>query len=170
MSIRHIEANTSLGQVTIVADGDAVTGLYFQHHIRRPAQDSFGTRVDVRTDSLLLEAYQQLTDYLAGSRSSFDLPLVAAGNDFQRSVWSLVADIPRGSTTTYGQIAEQLGDRALAYPVGQAVGANPLCVFIPCHRVIGANGSLTGYAGGLKRKQALLKLEEPAPAVAGRLF
>jgi methylated-DNA-[protein]-cysteine S-methyltransferase len=81
-----------------------------------------------------------------------------------------VASIPRGETTTYGRIAEQLGDRTLAQQVGQAVGANPLCIFVPCHRVVGSNGSLTGYAGGLKRKQALLELEESAQVSTARLF
>jgi methylated-DNA-[protein]-cysteine S-methyltransferase len=98
------------------------------------------------------------------------MPLAAAGDTFQRLVWDEVAAIPRGQTTTYGRIAEQLGDRGLAYRVGQAVGANPLCIFVPCHRVVGANGALTGYAGGLQRKQALLELEEPAEVSAGRLF
>ena len=78
--------------------------------------------------------------------------------------------VPCGETTTYGRIASRLGDRTMAYRVGQAVGANPLCIVVPCHRVIGANGALTGYAGGLRRKQTLLALEEPAPVNAGRLF
>lgn len=98
------------------------------------------------------------------------MPFDAAGDAFQHAVWSIVTEIPFGETTTYGAIAERLGDKTLSYRVGQAVGANPLCVFVPCHRVLGANGKLTGYAGGLKRKQALLELEEPAHVAAGRLF
>jgi methylated-DNA-[protein]-cysteine S-methyltransferase len=96
--------------------------------------------------------------------------LAAEGDAFQRAVWDIVHDIPFGETTTYGRIAEQLGDRTLAQKVGQAVGANPLSIFVPCHRVLGSNGSLTGYAGGLSRKKALLELEEPAQVSAGRLF
>jgi methylated-DNA-[protein]-cysteine S-methyltransferase len=126
--------------------------------------------VAASVDPLLSAAARQLHDHLAGERSEFDLPLTADGDDFQRAVWDVVACIPRGETTTYGRIAEQLGDRTMAYRVGQAVGANPLCIFVPCHRVVGANGALTGYAGGLKRKQRLLELEEPAPVSAGRLF
>jgi methylated-DNA-[protein]-cysteine S-methyltransferase len=85
-------------------------------------------------------------------------------------VWAKVNEVPFGRTTTYGTIAAQLGDPRRAYQVGQAVGANPLCIFVPCHRVVGSAGALTGYAGGLERKQALLELEAPAAVAAGRLF
>ncbi len=170
MNTRHTVVDTEFGPVTLIAKDQAVTGLYFRHHIRRPAQDTFGPEVIASTDALLSEAARQVSDYLAGERTEFDLPLAAEGDAFQHAVWGIVASVRRGETTTYGRIAEQLGDRALAFRVGQAVGANPLCIFVPCHRVVGANGSLTGYAGGLKRKQALLELEEPAPASAGRLF
>src|SRR3982074_1705490 len=155
MSTRHIMVDTSLGPITIVAKDEAVTGLYFRHHVRRPAQDTFGPEVIASTDALL-----------PGNAAEFELPLAAEGDAFQRVVWDIVARIPHGETTTYGRIAEQLGDRSLAQQVGQAVGANPLCIFVPCHRVVGVNGSLTGYAGGLKRKQALLELEEPAQVSA----
>jgi methylated-DNA-[protein]-cysteine S-methyltransferase len=107
---------------------------------------------------------------MCGKRTQFDLPLAAAGSGFQHAVWDIVKRIPRGETTTYGRIAEQIGDRTLAWQVGQAVGANPLCILIPCHRVVGSTGSLTGYAGGLKRQQALLALEEPSRLSAARLF
>ncbi|MYV47993.1 methylated-DNA--[protein]-cysteine S-methyltransferase [Streptomyces sp. SID2888] len=170
MNAKYAVVTTSLGPVTIVASDDAVTGLYFAHHVRRPAQETFGTELPLEMDTLLAEAAAQLNDYLAGRRRDFDLPFEAAGNDFQHRVWAAMAAIPFGETTTYGAIAEQLGDKSLAYEVGQAVGANPLCVFVPCHRVVGANGSLTGYAGGLKCKRALLDLEEPVQAAAGRLF
>lgn len=170
MDTRHALVDSTLGQVTIVADGDAITGLYFPHHVRRPAQHTFGREVSVVDDALLAEAASQLHEYLAGTRREFDLPFDAAGDAFQHAVWSIVAGVPFGETTTYGAIAERLGDKSLAYLVGQAVGANPLCVFVSCHRVLGANGKLTGYAGGLKRKQALLELEEPAQVSVGRLF
>jgi len=170
MGMRHVVVDTVLGEVTIVAEGPAVTGLYFAEHVRRPAAEALGARVSAARDELLAEAAAQLVDYLAGRRREFELPVNAVGDDFQHSVWKLVADIPYGQTTTYGRIAEQLGDRSLAQRVGQAVGANPLCVIVPCHRVLGAGGSLTGYAGGLPRKRALLELEKPVPAVAGRLF
>ncbi|MFG1925955.1 methylated-DNA--[protein]-cysteine S-methyltransferase [Cryptosporangium sp. NPDC048952] len=169
-NIRHITVDTGLGAITVVAKDQAITGLYFCSHVRRPAQDTFGPEVVASTDALLDGAAQQLGDYLAGERIEFDLPLAADGDAFQHAVWDIVSSIPRGERTTYGRIAEQLGDRTLAYRVGQAVGANPLCIFVPCHRVVGASGALTGYAGGLKRKQALLELEEPAEVGAARLF
>lgn len=159
MNTRHRVVDTDFGPITIVARDDAITGLYFRSHIRRPAQETFGPEVAAHSDALLSEAAGQLKDYLSGKRTTFTLPLSAEGDTFQHAAWDIVARIPRGKTVTYGQIAGQLGDRSLAYQVGQAVGANPLCIFVPCHRVIGANGSLTGYAGGLKRKKALLELE-----------
>ena len=170
MNIRHVVVDTDFGPITVVAKGEAITGLYFRSHIRRPAQRTFGPGVIASTDALLGEAARQLSGYLAGERTEFDLPLAAEGDAFQHAVWDIVVRIPRGETTTYGHIAEQLGDRALAYRVGQAVGANPLCIIVPCHRVIGANGALTGYAGGLKRKRALLDIEERAEVSAASLF
>jgi methylated-DNA-[protein]-cysteine S-methyltransferase len=170
MNTRHAVVDTTLGPVTIVAIDDTITGLYFAHHLRRPAQGTFGPEHQAEFDGLIAEAAEQLDDYLAGRRRDFALPFAPSGDGFQLTVWDIVAKIPFGDTTTYGAIAEQLGDKSLAYRVGQAVGANPLCIFVPCHRVLGANGNLTGYAGGLKRKRALLALEEPAAAPAGRLF
>ncbi|MGH3436240.1 MAG: methylated-DNA--[protein]-cysteine S-methyltransferase [Sciscionella sp.] len=170
MKTRHMLVDSDLGPITLVAKEGAVTGLYFRHHVRRPAHKTFGPEVAASADPLLGEAARQLHDYLVGERADFDLPLAADGDAFQHAVWDIVASIPRGETTSYGRIAERLGDRTMAHRVGQAVGANPLCVLVPCHRVVAANGALTGYAGGLKRKQALLQLEEPAPVSAGRLF
>lgn len=170
MNIRHAVVDGDFGPITIVARDEAIVGLYFRHHIRRPPQDTFGREVPMGADGLLDEAARQLLDYFAGRRLAFELPVAAEGDAFQRAVWDIVNDIPFGETTTYGRIAEQLGDRTLAQKVGQAVGANPLSIFVPCHRVLGTNGSLTGYAGGLNRKKALLELEEPAQVSAGRLF
>lgn len=169
MKPRHATIETTLGPVTLVADGEAITGLYFRHHVRRPGPEAFGDAVPVAEDPLLSEAADQLSGYLDGRRTEFDLPLRAAGDEFQQAVWAAVAAIPTGQTTTYGAIASQLGDRNLAQRVGQAVGANPLCVFVPCHRVVGSDGALTGYAGGLARKRTLLELEQVAAGV-GRLF
>ncbi|WP_018179207.1 methylated-DNA--[protein]-cysteine S-methyltransferase [Jongsikchunia kroppenstedtii] len=168
--IRHTILETSLGLITLVASGDAITGLYFRRHIRRPADDTFGPRMDSGDDVLLDEAARQLTDYLAGDRRVFDLPVDAVGDDFQRSVWTIACAIARGRTRTYGDIATELGNGHYAQEVGKALGANPICIVIPCHRVVAADGSLTGYAGGLKRKRALLELEAPAPESVGRLF
>lgn len=170
MTIRHVVLDSSLGPLTLVATDDAVTGLYFRRQVRRPPAGSFGPQVPVAEDRLLGAAATQLIEYLDGRRREFDLPLAARGDDFQHAVWDLVKEIPFGETTTYGRIAEQLGGRERAWEVGQAVGANPLCIVVPCHRVVGSGGALTGYAGGLKRKRALLELEEPAEVGAGRLF
>ena len=170
MITRHALVDTQLGEVTLVASGGAITGLYFPHHWSKPAEDTFGQRVSLDDDSLLSDAAQQLVSYLNGTRTTFDLRLEAAGDTFQQQVWALLQDVPFGETTTYGALAQKLGDRSLAQSVGQAVGRNPLCVFIPCHRVLGSDGSLTGYAGGLRRKRFLLALEAPAPVKAGRLF
>ncbi|MFF3787711.1 methylated-DNA--[protein]-cysteine S-methyltransferase [Streptomyces sp. NPDC001933] len=170
MSTRHVVIETHLGPITIVAKDETITGLYFRHHVRRPPQETFGPEISDATDSSLNEAVRQLCDYLARRRRQFDLPLAAEGDSFQHAVWDIVKSIQCGDTTTYGRIAEQVGGRGLAQQVGQAVGANPLCIFVPCHRVVGSDGALTGYAGGLKRKQALLELEEPPAGDAGRLF
>ncbi|PZF79343.1 methylated-DNA--[protein]-cysteine S-methyltransferase [Jiangella anatolica] len=170
MNIRHVVLDSGLGPLTLVATDDAVSGLYFRRHIRRPPAESLGPEVPVLEDRLLADAATQVTEYLDGRRREFDLPLAPAGDDVQHAVWDLVKEIPFGGTTTYGRIAERLGDRRRAWEVGQAVGANPLCIVVPCHRVVGSGGALTGYAGGLKRKRALLELEEPAEVGAARLF
>lgn len=169
MSNRHVVVHTGLlGDVTVVASGEAVVGVYFPHHWVRPGPAVLGD--EVVGDPLLDEAARQLTEYLAGGRVTFDLPVAAEGDSFQLKVWAMLGEIPYGATTSYGEIAERLGDRSLAQSVGQAVGSNPLSVIVPCHRVVGRDGKLTGYAGGLKRKQALLDLEEPAEVRAARLF
>jgi len=122
MNIRHAVVDSDFGPITIVARDEAVIGLYFRHHIRRPAQDTFGPEAPMGADELLDEAARQLLDYLAGRRHEFDLPLAADGDAFQHEVWDIVTEIPFGETTTYGRIAERLADRTLAQKVGQAVG------------------------------------------------
>jgi methylated-DNA-[protein]-cysteine S-methyltransferase len=167
---RHALIETELGEVTLVASGDALVGLYFPGHWYSPGARAFGERVEANGDPLLARASHQLGQFLAGDRREFEVPLATRGDELQERVWGLLRDIPYGQTTTYGALAEQLGDRSLAKQVGEAVGRNPLSVFIPCHRVVGADGRLTGYAGGLERKRHLLELEEPEEARAARLF
>ena len=116
------------------------------------------------------EAGAQLTAYLVGDRADFDLPFTLHGDERQQRVWKLLTAIPYGDTVTYGELAAALADGTTAQEVGQAVGRNPLSIVVPCHRVVGSNGQLTGYAGGLTRKQFLLELEEPADVRAARLF
>lgn len=108
---------------------------------------------------ILEEAEKQLTSYFEGELKSFELPLAPEGTDFQQKVWAALCEIPYGTTRSYLQLSLQLGDKNLTRAVGTANGRNPLGIIIPCHRVIGADGSLTGYAGGTWRKRALLKLE-----------
>jgi methylated-DNA-[protein]-cysteine S-methyltransferase len=162
MSTNHTTMDSPLGVLTLVAEDGALSGIYFAKHK--------GKRPDLgeRDDNAFTEIKQQLTDYFAGARTGFDVPLAPPGNDFQHRVWALLRDIPFGRTRTYGELARELG--AFPQEVGGAVGRNPIMIVVPCHRVIGADGSLTGYAGGLDRKRALLALEEPSPALAGRLF
>ncbi|WP_427886896.1 methylated-DNA--[protein]-cysteine S-methyltransferase [Kribbella sp. GL6] len=161
---RHAVVSTRIGELTVVVSEEALVGVYFPHHWVKPSAETLGERVE-STDPLIALVVEQLESYFAGSRASFDLPVRLDGDAFQRRVWAVLAEIPYGETTTYGEIAARLGEPAQA--VGKAVGQNPVSIVVPCHRVIGKNGSLTGYAGGLKRKQFLLDLEEP---VGARLF
>ncbi|MGD7732793.1 methylated-DNA--[protein]-cysteine S-methyltransferase [Propionibacteriaceae bacterium G57] len=167
---RHARVKTALGEVTLVSDGDALTGLYFPGHWHLPNESGFGIRVEAVTDEVLARTKDELDAFLDGDRQSFDVPVRARGDAFSEKVWAMLQEIPYGQTTSYGALAERLGDRRLAQRVGQAVGRNPVCVIIPCHRVVGADGSLTGYAGGLERKRFLLELEEPAEKSRSRLF
>lgn len=178
---RHACLPTTLGDLLLVADGDALVGVYFPDHRYPPAPDRLGAALDVidapaatdataGADPVLGRAAAQLREYLAGERRTFELPLRAAGDLFARRVWALLREIPYGATTTYGELADRLGDRRRAQAVGQAVGHNPLSIVVPCHRVLGADGGLRGYAGGLDRKRALLALEQPVGTSPDRLF
>ncbi|OMC09404.1 MULTISPECIES: methylated-DNA--[protein]-cysteine S-methyltransferase [unclassified Mycobacterium] len=170
MTTRHTVIDSPLGELTLVANGDALTGVYFRHHWHPPTTDTLGNYVEATADELFDRTKNQLDEYLAGKRTEFELPVVATGDPNDRRIWDLLPDIAYGQTATYGELAAKLADGTTAYDVGQAVGRNPLSIVVPCHRVVGKNGALTGYAGGLKRKRFLLDLEEPAPAAAGRLF
>ena len=151
--LRHTQIETTLGDLTLVADGEQLTGLYFPKHWHLPEASLSGERVDADTDDVFVLAKAELDEYLAGERKTFDL---------SERVWAMLCAIPYGETTTYGVLAERLGNRRLAQCVGQAVGRNPVSIVAPCHRVVGAGGSLTGYGGGLDCKRFLLELEEPA--------
>jgi methylated-DNA-[protein]-cysteine S-methyltransferase len=169
MSAAHTIIDSPFGELTLVARGGVLSGLYFPGHWYMPDADVFG----VRSEGGFEQAERQLAEYFAGERTDFDLETTTAGNEFQRRVWELIERIPYGQTTTYGEIARELGDEpTLARKVGGAVGRNPLSVIVPCHRVVGKDGKLTGYAGGLERKRFLLELEAPDGAADGdpRLF
>jgi len=196
---RHALAPTSLGELLLVAgretadegermsgsDSDALIGVYFPDHTYPPAEGTIGERVEIAVDDpatlegttagthadpLLSQAAREIREYLSGARREFEVPIATDGDATSERVWRILREIPYGETTTYGAIAQMLGSSGLAQRVGQAVGHNPLCIVIPCHRVLGADGSLTGYAGGLDRKRALLALEEPEAAETDRLF
>jgi len=163
-STRHVVIDSPIGPLTLVRDDDGLTGLYYPGHWTRPDQTTFGPRVEPSDDHGFDEAIAQLREYFAGERQEFDLPLNPLGGERARQVWQLLTEIPYGQTTSYGALAEQVGSGVDARDIGGFVGANPLSIFIPCHRVVGSNGKLTGYAGGLDRKRYLLELENAIPA------
>lgn len=156
---RYATMSTGLGELDVVLDGDALAGVYFPGHWTRPDRGEWGEEVDPTEDPLFAEFGRQLGDYLGGARSAFDLPIKLSGSPLEEEVWAQLLGIAYGSLTTYGEIARCLGRPAAAQAVGRAVGHNPISVIVPCHRVVGSDGSLTGYAGGLDRKRALLELE-----------
>lgn len=159
---------TPIGPVTVVADGAAIIGLYLEVHRHGLDPSEYGDRVD--GDPLLAEAGRQLTDYFAGERTEFDLPLRPEGTQFQQQVWRALCDIPFGETWSYRELAERIGRPTASRAVGLANGRNPISIVIPCHRVIGANGSLTGYGGGIDRKRWLLAHETAGAQVQPQLF
>lgn len=166
----HAVVDSPIGELTLVADDGALVGLYLAEHRRRPATATWGSPVDRGDDPVLDAAATQLGEYFDGTRRVFDLPLRAAGNPFEQAVWALLGTIPYGETRSYVALARSLGGPGLARAVGAANGRNPLSVVVACHRVVGADGRLVGYAGGLARKRFLLDLEQPAAAAAGRLL
>ena len=159
----HTVLATRLGKVTVVREEGAMAGLYFPRHWPRPDRTAFGPRADEGWEDIA----RQLGEYLGGDRRVFELPLTVKGSGFDRRVWELVAAVPYGQTTTYGDLARGLGAGTDPRDVGAAVGRNPLCIVIPCHRVIGSTGKLTGYAGGLDRKRTLLEIEHGRALLAG---
>jgi methylated-DNA-[protein]-cysteine S-methyltransferase len=170
MSSRHTRIETQLGELTLVADGAFLTGLYFPGHWYPPPTEATGRLVAADSDEIFRQTATELAEYLSGLRHEFTVPTRTSGDAFQEDVWHRLKDIPYGETTTYGALALAMGHPALAQRVGQAVGHNPVSILVPCHRVVGADGSLTGYAGGVRRKAFLLDLEVPAEVAATRLF
>ena len=160
MTTTHAVIDSPIGELTLVAADGTLCGVYFPGHWTRPDRATFGER-SVRGFGAVAE---QLAEYFAGQRRTFALATSRGGEPFQRKVWDLIGRIPYGQTTTYGDLARELGDATLARAVGGAVAHNALSVIVPCHRVVGKDGRLTGYAGGLERKRFLLDLEAP-PAV-----
>jgi methylated-DNA-[protein]-cysteine S-methyltransferase len=144
-----------IGELTLAADDAGLHAIRFAKE-KRPAQPDPGWRQD---SALLEEPIRQLLAYFAGQLEAFDLPLAPLGTPFQRKVWQLLCEIPYGETISYGELARRVGNPSASRAVGLANGSNPIPIVIPCHRVIGSNGKLTGYGGGLPLKQKLLSLE-----------
>jgi len=151
--LRYSIIASPVGPLTLVTSEAGLRALYFG--IRRPADG-----VETEDHPALQQAARQLGEYFAGERTVFEVPLDAVGTPFQHAVWHLLREIPYGTTTSYGVLAEKLGNPNKARAVGLANGQNPIAIIVPCHRVIGASGALTGFAGGLAAKAFLLRLEQ----------
>ena len=152
----YTSIDSPIGELLLLGDGHSLHGLYMQQG-RKPVQ--IAPRWE-RSETPFADVRRQLREYFAGERTTFDdLPLTLHGAQFERRVWRALQDIPYGETVSYGEIARRVGQPGAARAVGLANGRNPIAVIVPCHRVIGANGTLVGYGGGLERKRLLLELE-----------
>ncbi len=146
-----------VGELTLVADDRGLAAILWEND--KPDRVRLGALTERADHPILLETEQQLGEYFAGERRSFDVPLSFAGTDFQKRVWAALLAIPFGETRSYGEIADQLGAPGASRAVGAANGRNPISIIAPCHRVVGSTGKLTGFAGGLEAKAFLLDLE-----------
>jgi methylated-DNA-[protein]-cysteine S-methyltransferase len=155
---QHTVIDSPYGPLTLVADDGVLCGLYMVGQRHRPPEEDFGER----DDTPFGEATEQLRAYLAGELKEFSLELRLTGTPFQCSVWEQLRLIPYGETRSYGELADALGNPGASRAVGLANGKNPIGIIVPCHRVVGANGGLTGYGGGLDRKKRLLDFESGA--------
>lgn len=166
----HTVTGSPVGPITLVAADDALVALHMSMQRYPPAPGDLGEPVPgepgepapapAPDDGVLAEAARQLAEYFDGGRTEFDLPLAMDGTAFQQRVWEALRDIPYGETISYGQLADRIGQPSASRAVGLANGRNPIGIIVPCHRVIGANGSLTGYGGGIERKRYLLAHEQ----------
>ncbi len=152
--IHYRTIDSPIGPLALAGRGRVLTNLRMLNQTYEPDRADW-----VRDDRSFPDAVDQLDAYFAGKRTDFELVLSMAGSEFQRRVWQALLTIPYGETRSYGEIAEQIGASGAARAVGLANGHNPIAIIVPCHRVIGANGSLTGYGGGLDRKRSLLEME-----------
>ena len=154
-----------IGDLTLVNTDGALSGLYM-----RAGRAPRGSALGERTSTGFEHTSEELSEYFGGARTEFTVITAAHGDAFQHRVWSLLRQIPYGKTRSYGDLARDLGDPVLARAVGLANASNPVSIIVPCHRVVGSDGSLTGYAGGLERKRYLLDLETAAPNSVATLF
>jgi methylated-DNA-[protein]-cysteine S-methyltransferase len=146
---------TSIGKIGIAEQNGFITNLFFEH-------DTIPQDVEIVENDLIKEAFQQLDDYLSGNLKEFSLPLATCGTEFMLKTWQALRDIPYGETASYKDIAVKIGNPKAVRAVGMANNRNPIPIFIPCHRVIGANGKLVGYGGGMELKEKLLEIEKKA--------
>jgi methylated-DNA-[protein]-cysteine S-methyltransferase len=151
----HTIIDSPIDPITLVAEDGKLRGLYMDVHRHRPDDNTFGPRDDTKFDQIV----EELDQYFTGVRTSFDVSLAPVGHSFQHLVWNELRRIPYGCTISYGELADRIGKPGAARAVGSVNGQNPISIIVPCHRVIGANGHLVGYGGGLDRKQFLLDLE-----------
>ena len=167
MSYTFITLPSPVGELKLVANGSRLVAILWEND--KPNRVRLGPMSEAPDNPLLMKTARQLAEYFAGQRQCFDLELDFVGTDFQKKVWAALLTIPFGETRTYSQIAEQIGHPAAVRAVGAANGKNPLSIVAPCHRVIGASGKLTGFAGGLEAKERLLVLEGGQRPCTGRL-
>ena len=153
----YTEMASPIGEIIIVATQNQLTGCYFTNQRYFPSQSGWQKSAD---HPVLLEAKAQLTAYFSNKCHTFTLPLSPAGTDFQKTVWQALCKVPFGKTVSYQDIAQAIGKSTATRAVGTAIGKNPISIIIPCHRIIGTDGKLHGYAGGLDKKEFLLQLEQ----------
>jgi len=158
--LRSKTMTSPVGELTLVASARGLTAILWEND--RPGRVRLAAAAEAPDHPLLVEVARQIAEYFAGKRTAFDLPLDFQGTDFQKSVWAALLTIPFGETRSYGEIAHQIGRPRASRAVGAANGRNPISIVAPCHRVIGANGALTGFAGGLAAKELLLGIEGAA--------
>jgi len=156
MARTHTIIDSPVGPLTLVATAGTLSGIYMHQQRHRPADDTFGEP----DDTVFTQTVEQLCEYFAGRRAEFSVPIAPTGTPFQRRVWTALREVPYGHTVSYRQLADQIGQPTAARAVGMANGRNPISIIIPCHRVIGSNGQLTGYGGGPQRKHQLLDFEQ----------
>ncbi|MGE8560564.1 MAG: methylated-DNA--[protein]-cysteine S-methyltransferase [Acinetobacter sp.] len=158
MKLAFMEMASPVGKLKLVANDTALVAVLWENE--NPKRVRLAELIEQTHHPVLLETQKQLTEYFAGKRQQFDLPLDFEGTEFQKKVWQALLSIPFGETRSYRDIAEQVGNVKAVRAVGAANGKNPISIITPCHRVVGANGKLVGFAGGLENKDILLKLEK----------
>ncbi len=161
-NLSTLRMESPLGVLHLLASAQGLCGVWFENQQHFPPEEARACWTAAPEDPWLKQAQRELSGYFAGQRETFDVPLdLSCGTPFQRSVWQALLGVGCGQTSSYGRLAQQLNKPKAVRAVGAAVGRNPVSIIVPCHRILGSGGQLTGYAGGLWRKEALLELEAP---------